>query len=210
VLAAIVLAGGRATRLGGVDKPGLRVGDRTLLGAVVTAAREAGASPVIVAGPGQPGLTARFVREDPPGGGPVPALRRGLDELAADADARVGAGRSGSVAVLAADLPFLRAAHLRTLLAAAGSRNGAVLADDEGHPQWLIGCWDRRALAAAAAGYAGSSLRGLMTPLDPVPVVIDLEPGEPPPWLDCDTGADLDRARGWGQRWPGTTTFSSG
>ncbi|MBV9796223.1 MAG: NTP transferase domain-containing protein [Actinobacteria bacterium] len=207
MLGAVILAGGRATRLGGIDKPAVAVGGRTLLAAVVAAARTAGAGQVVVVGPEQPGLAARFVREDPPGDGPVPALRRGLDELASRAG---GPGAPGQVAVLAADLPFLRAADLRALLAAADGRNGAVLADDEGHRQWLIGCWDRRALSAAAAGYPGSSLRGLMTPLDPAPVVIDLDPGEPPPWLDCDTGADLDRARGWGQRRPGTTTLSSG
>jgi hypothetical protein len=36
--------------------------------------------------------------------------------------------------------------------------------------------------------------------------VIGPAPGEPPPWLDCDTEADLRQAR----EWPGTTTFSSG
>jgi molybdenum cofactor guanylyltransferase len=200
MLGAVVLAGGRAERLGGVDKPGLEVGGRTLLGAVVAAARDAGAARIIVVGPDRPQLRlpVRFVREEPPGAGPFPALRRGLGEPAA--------GESGQVLVLAADLPFLRAAHLRELVAAAEGRAGAVLADDQGHPQWLIGCWDRRTLSAAAAGYTGSSLRGLMQPLDPAPVVIGLAAGEPPPWLDCDTGADLSQARGW----PGTTTFSSG
>jgi molybdopterin-guanine dinucleotide biosynthesis protein A len=199
VLDAVVLAGGRAARLGGIDKPAVQVRGRTLLTSVVTAAQEAGAAQIVVVGPEYAGLPARFVREDPPRGGPFPALRRGLDELSR------GEG-SGWVAVLAADLPFLRAAHLRALLAAADGRNGAVLADDGGYPQWLIGCWDRRALSAAAAGYTGASLRGLMKPLDPAPVVIGPAPGEPPPWLDCDTEADLRQAR----EWPGTTTFSSG
>jgi molybdopterin-guanine dinucleotide biosynthesis protein A len=200
VLDAVVLAGGRAARLGGIDKPGLEVGGRTLLATVVAATQQAGAGRIIVVGPEHPGLPARFVREDPPGAGPFAALRRGLGELAG-----VGEG-SGWVAVLAADLPFLRAAHLRELLAAAEGRNGAVLADDEGYPQWLAGCWHTAPLVRAAAGYTGSSLRGLMTPLDPALVVIEPEPGEPPPWLDCDTDADLRQAR----EWPGTTTFCSG
>ena len=200
MLEAVVLAGGRAARLGGIDKPGLKVGGRTLLAAVVAAAQGAGAVRIIVVGPEQPGLPARFVREDPPGTGPFAALRRGLDELAGAAEA------SGQVAVLAADLPFLRAAHLRELLAAADGRNGAVLADDEGHPQWLAGCWPTAPLVRAAAAYSGSSLRGLMKPLDPALVVIEAAPGEAPPWLDCDTDADLRQAR----EWPGTTTFSSG
>lgn len=48
-LAAIVLARGRASRLGGTDKPGL-VGARTLLAAVISTAIEAGASHVDCAG----------------------------------------------------------------------------------------------------------------------------------------------------------------
>ena len=197
-LSAVVLAGGRGTRLGGIDKPGLSVGGRTLLATVIAAAREAGASRIIVVGPQRPGLRARFVREEPPGAGPFAALCRGLAELDGP-----GAGRQdrpGQVAVLAADLPFLRAAHLRTLLAAlAGppARNGAVLIDDQGRPQWLTGCWPTRTLARAASEYTGFSLRGLMTPLDPAHVVIEPRRGEPPPWLDCDTGADLRRARDW-------------
>jgi molybdopterin-guanine dinucleotide biosynthesis protein A len=190
-LSAIILAGGRAARLGGLDKPGLEVGGRTLLATAVAAASDAGAGRIIVVGPDRPALPVRFVREEPAGAGPVPALRRGLAELAgAEAD-------PGQVAVLAADLPFLRVEHLRTLLAAAAGRAGSVLADDDGHPQWLTGCWHTAPLARAAAGYPGSSLRGLMTPLDPARVRIEPKPGQPPPWLDCDTDADLRQARSW-------------
>jgi molybdopterin-guanine dinucleotide biosynthesis protein A len=194
----IVLAGGRATRLGGADKPGLRVGDRSLLASVIAAGQEAGAARTIVVGPERAGLPppgparpVRFVREEPAGAGPFAALRRGLAELAGPGEGR------GRVAVLAADLPFLRAAHLHTLLAAAEGRSGAVLVDDEGCPQWLTGCWHTSGLARAAAAYTGFSLRGLMTPLDPAHVLIEPAPGEPPPWLDCDTDADLRRARDW-------------
>jgi molybdopterin-guanine dinucleotide biosynthesis protein A len=186
---AIILAGGRAARLGGADKPGLEVGGRTLLAAVIAAARDAGAGRTIVVGPERPRLPVRFVREEPPGAGPFAALRRGLAEL--------DRGGAGLVAVLAADLPFLRAAHLRTLLAATEGCSGAVLVDDQGCPQWLTGCWHQPVLDGAAARYTGLSLRGLMTPLDPAHVVIEPAPGEPPPWLDCDTETDLRRARDW-------------
>jgi molybdenum cofactor guanylyltransferase len=210
----IILAGGTAARLGGADKPGLTVGGRTLLESVVAAGTEAGADPVVVVGPDRPGLrgAARFVREEPPGGGPVPALRRGLAELG------TGGPGSGAVwaAVLAADLPFLRAPHLRALLAAAAGRDGAVLTDDTGREQWLAGCWRAEVLRRAAARYAGSSLRGLLAPLSPVQLAIEPVPGQPPPWLDCDTEADLRRARDWPERAarqdasPGTTTLASG
>jgi molybdenum cofactor guanylyltransferase len=182
----IVLAGGRGSRLGGRDKPGLVVGDRTLLGSVVAAGTAAGARGVIVVGPERPGLPgACFVQEEPPGAGPVPALRRGLAE----------AGNAPWVALLAADLPFLRADHIRALLGAAEGHRGAVLADDAGRPQWLASCWRTVTLREAAAGYAGDSLRGLLGPLAPVVVHLAPGPGDPPPWLDCDTPDDLRKAR---------------
>ena len=193
MLDAVILAGGRATRLGGADKPGLIVGDQSMLATVVMACQDAGADRIIVVGPEYAPVPARFVREEPAGAGPFAALRRGLAELS-------GAGEPDGrdlVAVLAADLPFLRAAHLHTLLTAAEGRAGAVLIDQEGQPQWLAGCWHRAPLARAVAGYDGRSLRGLMTPLDPAYVLIDPGPGEPPPWLDCDTDADLRQARAW-------------
>ena len=181
----IILAGGGGRRLGGQDKPGLMVGRRTLLGSVVAAGTAAGARQVIVVGPARPGLDGvSFVSERPPGAGPVPALRRGLAEASPP-----------RVAVLAADLPFLREPHLSALLAAAAGQHGAILVDGAGRPQWLAGCWQTECLRRAAAGYRGSSLRGLLGPLAPVPVSLTPAPGEPPPWLDCDTPEDLRRAR---------------
>jgi molybdopterin-guanine dinucleotide biosynthesis protein A len=183
----IILAGGAGRRLGGRDKPSLIVGDRTLIASVVTAGTEAGATQVIVVGPPRRGLGGVcFVREEPPGAGPVPALRRGLAEAAAP-----------WTAVLAADLPFLRAAHLRVLLTAAAGRPGAVLADDTGQPQWLAGCWATETLREAAAGYHGTTLRGLFGPLGPALVDPPPAAGEPPAWLDCDTPEALAEARGW-------------
>jgi molybdopterin-guanine dinucleotide biosynthesis protein A len=131
------------------------------------------------------------VREEPAGSGPVPALRRGLAEITGPA-----------VAVLAADLPFLRDHHVRrlhALLTAGGDTGpaGAVLADDSGHPQWLAGCWRTGRLRAALAGYSGHSLKGLLGPLTPALLRYDLAAGEPPPWLDCDTAEDTRRAHAW-------------
>ncbi len=196
MLDAVILAGGRAARLGGADKPSLTVGEQTMLATVVLACQEADAGRIVVVGPERDRLPVRFVREEPPGSGPVPALRRGLAELAGPRGPE-DAGAGDQVAVLAADLPFLQAAHLRGLLAAAASQTGAVLVDDEDQPQWLIGCWRRRSLTEKAGRYQGSSLRGLMTPLAPARVHLEPAAGEPPPWLDCDTDADLRRARSW-------------
>ncbi|HEY1918327.1 MAG TPA: NTP transferase domain-containing protein [Streptosporangiaceae bacterium] len=188
---AVILAGGRGSRLGGADKPGLVVGEHSLLATVVEAAGAAGARQVVVVGPPRPGLEfaageLRVVREEPPGGGPVPALRRGLAEIA-----------TPWVLVLAADLPFLRGRHLRALPAAAraASAPGAVLADETGRPQWLAGGWHSETLRRALGGYAGSSLHGLLHPLRPAVLSPDPAQPGPAPWLDCDTEDDLRLAR---------------
>ena len=195
-LDAVILAGGRGSRLGGADKPALRVGERSLVGSVLAAATGAGAHRVILFGPARPDLELaapdlRVVREDPPGAGPVPALRRGLAEVSAP-----------WLLLIAADLPFLRGEHLGALCAAAQGSGpvagtGAVLADDTGRPQWLAGCWRAAALRQALPGYAGSSLRGLLGPLRPALLGPERFPAgqAPPPWLDCDTEEDLRLAR---------------
>ena len=197
----MILAGGRAARLGGADKPGLVFGGSTLLAAVVAAAADAGARRVVVIGPPRPGLAPLSARlpeglimaaEEPPGCGPVPALRCGLAQI-----------RAPWTAVLAADLPFLRARHLEALLraaasaATAGRAAGAVLADDQDQPQWLAGGWRTDRLQAALAIYRGASLHGLLRPLRPRLIRWPAADGQPPPWLDCDTPADLRQARRW-------------
>lgn len=196
---AIVLAGGQARRLGGADKPGLVVGGRTLATAVLLAAAEA--DRVIIVGPPRAELRGlrppgrlRTVQEDPPGSGPVAALRRGITEVSAP-----------WVAVLAADLPFFGGYHLRQLLTAAGAArtgprrppHGAILVDGTGRPQWLAGCWQTAALRVDLQVYRGTTLRGLFAPLQPATVALNPAPGEPPPWFDCDSPEDLRRARNW-------------
>ncbi len=201
---AVVLAGGRATRLGGADKPGLVVGQQTLLGSVVSAVISAGAARVVVVGPQRPaalrpgtggpgtgGSRVRYAREDPPGCGPVAALGSGLAEVSAP-----------SVVLAAADLPFLRPAHVTRLVAGLVGQDvpGVVLLDAAGRPQWLVSCWPSALLRSALDRYPGSSLRGLLGPLDPVLLPDATAAGEPPPWLDCDTADDLSLARDWAAR----------
>ena len=190
---AVVLAGGRSSRLGGTDKPGLVVGGQTLLGAVVSAVTSAGADRVVVVGPERTGAggAVRYVREDPPGRGPVAALACGLEQVSAPV-----------VVLLAADLPFLRPAHVTRLLTALAARQdpGVVLLDDTGRPQWLVSGWRAARLRGALDRYPGRSLGGLLGPLNPVLLPDVTAAGEPPGWLDCDTAADLRQARQWATR----------
>lgn len=139
-IGAIVLAGGRASRLGGVDKGSLPVAGRPMIDTVLGAAR-AVAGHVRVVGPGGDTL------EDPPYSGPVAGISAGLRALPAAVDL---------VVVVACDLPDLDAATLGALVAALRTptdvRPGAALAvDADGRDQYLLAAWDRRALAARLA-----------------------------------------------------------
>jgi molybdenum cofactor guanylyltransferase len=185
--------------MGGADKPALLVGDQPMVVSVARAATEAGTRQLIVVGPRRDGpvlagLEAAasrapgglsFVQEEPPGGGPVAALRAGLPAVAAP-----------WLLLLAADLPFLRGEQLTALLgqAVADRRAGAVLADADGRPQWLTGGWQAEMLRTALRGYPGSSLNGLLAPLEPALVRPAADGPAPAPWLDCDTPADLAAA----------------
>jgi molybdopterin-guanine dinucleotide biosynthesis protein A len=190
---AVVLAGGRGTRLGGTDKPGLVVGGQTLLSAVVSAVSSAGAARIVVVGPERRGAggQVRYAREDPPGRGPVAALACGLEQVSASL-----------VVLLAADLPFLRPAHVTRLLTALAAQQdpGVVLLDHTARPQWLVSGWVTARLRGALDRYPGSSLGGLLGPLGPAALPDQTAAGEPPGWLDCDTAGDLRRAREWATR----------
>jgi len=180
---AVVLAGGKAARLGGQAKPQLQVGGRTMLASVLAAVADADRR--VVVGPPQPvPEDVVRVREHPPGGGPVAALRAGLPEVTTDV-----------VVVLAGDLPFLTAALVRELrLLLTG--DGVMVVDDTGRDQLLLGAWRTSALRPAVAGTSGPvPLRRVLAPLAVQRYRPAIEPGSPPPWMDCDTPADLARAR---------------
>jgi molybdopterin-guanine dinucleotide biosynthesis protein A len=169
---AVLLAGGRGSRMGGVHKPALVVAGSTLLDRALTAVADA--SEVVVVGPES--ATARpvvWTREQPPGGGPVAALAAGLDLVTAPV-----------TAVLAADLVGVTADTVARLRAAVRA-DGAVL--DDGRPQWLIGVWRTDALRRVLPeDPAGASLRSVLGALDYAPVAA--APGET---ADVDTPADL-------------------
>jgi len=183
---AVVLAGGSGRRLGGIDKPALQVAGSSLLERVLTAV--AAAARVVVVGPPRalpPELVQ--VREQPPGGGPGAALVAGLPHVTAPA-----------LAVLAADLPRIGGAVVHALRAAAVGHDGALLVDDDGVDQVLTGVWSTPALRAALDGHdlTDRPLRPLLRSLDVVRV--PAADAGVPGWTDCDTPADLARARGTG------------
>jgi molybdopterin-guanine dinucleotide biosynthesis protein A len=188
---AIVLAGGAARRLGGADKPALPVAGRALIARVLDAC--AGSRTTVVVGPPRPtGRPVAWAREDPPGGGPLPALAAGLRQVTAPV-----------VLVLAADLPFLSPAVAGALVAALdGAENaavdGAVLTDPGGRDQPLVAAYRTESLhreiallATEHGGVTGLPLRLLTGELElrrvPDPTGVAS--------FDCDTWEDLSTAR---------------
>lgn len=197
--AAVVLAGGRASRLGGVPKPALAIGGRTLLDRVLDAVPDA--APRIVVGP-EPGVPdgVLVTREEPAGGGPVAAVAAGLALVPR---------RLGWAAVLAVDLPFLTPDVVTALRRAAAGRDGAVLVDNAGRDQYLAGVWRVASLAGALAeigGPSGASMRRLVAGLDPARMT---HTADPPPWFDCDDPDDVHRARAWARQRTGSPSMVS-
>jgi len=101
---AVILAGGRSSRLGGVPKDQLMAGAATLLECALAAAR--GASRVVVVGPEWGSLPSAVLRcrEDPPFAGPAAAIATGLAALASAAHAE-RVLQAPLTLVLACDMP---------------------------------------------------------------------------------------------------------
>jgi molybdopterin-guanine dinucleotide biosynthesis protein A len=183
VYAAIVLAGGEGSRMGGVLKPLLRVKGEPILARVLRALNDA--DRIVVVGPGElraampPG--AELTREDPPGGGPVRGLAAGF-ALCEGAD---------DIAVVAADLPFL---SFQALAALRQLPTGTALyVDDEGRWQSMVSLWRAPVLSRALLPVPPRSMKDLFRATGDVAEVRWTGPG-PPPWFDCDTQEDLKLA----------------
>lgn len=176
--AAVVLAGGRAARLGGADKASVEVDGRTLLGHALDAVVDA-AEVVVVGDPVPTERPVTFTRESPRYGGPVAALLTGRDALLRHVP---------TLAVLAVDMPRVSARTVRRLHEAAAGRDGAALLDPDGRRQ-LAMVLDVARLDAVRPdheGQHGAALRTLLAPLDLVDV-----PAEGREHRDLDTWADL-------------------
>lgn len=190
VLGAILLAGGRATRLDGAVKPLLDVGGRSLLTRAVDAAHAVGARPVVVAAPVlDESLEVEWVREDPPFGGPVAGIVAALTHP--------GLAQTDWTLVLACDLarPDLAVARLLSDLALLpGDTEGLCLADASSRPQWLTGVYRTRLLGEAARSIRDEGrdapVRQLLDDL-----AIAVIAASDHLTADVDTWEDLERAR---------------
>jgi molybdopterin-guanine dinucleotide biosynthesis protein A len=166
--------------MGGVDKPGLYVGRLTLLDRVLRAVRPSSAV-VVVGDPRPVRRPVTWTREDPVGAGPVAALAAGLEHV-----------RSETVLLLAADLPFLDAGTVDTLTSAL-EQDGVLLVDGQGRDQYLCSVW--RTDSLRAADLSAARLKDVVSQLSVARVSVDVAPGSPAPWSDCDTPEELEAAR---------------
>ena len=176
---ALVVAGGAARRMGGVDKVSVPVDGVTLLDRALMAV--ANAEHVVCVGPTRPtAIPVAWVHERPEGGGPAAAVAAGLHALEAPI-----------VAVVAGDMPFVTSSVVESLIAACVDRDAAVGVDDQGQWQPLLAGYRTAALRSVLADDpAGESLLRRVLALDPVQV--DVGRGA----FDCDTWEDVALARG--------------
>ncbi|WP_227025172.1 NTP transferase domain-containing protein [Streptomyces tsukubensis] len=183
---AVVLAGGAAKRLGGADKPGVRVGGRSLLDRVLAACSGARTT-VVVAAPRPTARPVIWAAEEPRGGGPLAALDAGLRRTGQE-----------QVLALSADLPFLDAATVERILSALAesTSDGVLLTDGDGRDQPLVAAYRsaalRRELGRLADDHGaltGLPLRHLTARLKLVRLADDVAS------FDCDTWQDIATAR---------------
>lgn len=112
-VSAIILAGGRSSRMG-TDKAKLKLGDQTLLELMAEKLRRLGISDVVVSGcPDCPEGT-RYVPDLIPDRGPLSGIHAGLRQI-----------RHRSALVLPVDMPLIQEETLRYLIEAHGRSTGS-------------------------------------------------------------------------------------
>jgi molybdopterin-guanine dinucleotide biosynthesis protein A len=179
---AIVLAGGAATRMGGVDKPMMHVAGKPMLERVIDAV--SAAQSCIVVGPRRELPTAtrvRWVHERPCMGGPLAAIAAAIPYLGAD-----------RVVLLAADMPWIAEAVPTLVRSVAESAVDAALLRTGDRDNYLAAAWRREKLTAALASAqtaTGGAVRSLYRGLRVVRIA------DPHGWgRDCDTTDQLHAA----------------
>lgn len=176
---AIVLAGGRGSRLGGVDKATLQLAGESMLDRALRAV--AGLRVVVVGDVEVAGVTV--VQEEPRFAGPAAAIGAGLAELT-----------EPYVLVVPCDQAHLDEVVPILLAAELGDSDGVVAVDPSGRRQHLL-CLVRADALRRAVAVRGTlvdlSVRDLFESLELVEVPLDARAA-----LDIDTWHDRDKAEG--------------
>ena len=182
-ITAIVLCGGRATRLGGADKPLLAVGDKALLGHVIDRVRpqvdalllSCAKATAVYEAFGHP-----VVEDRDAGQGPLGGFVSALPQV-----------RTPWVLTTPADTPFLPD-NLVASLAKASRRTGAAVVTAGGHRQNLAMLLDAQHAQSLAAFYddGGRAIHRWLVANTTTEVDFPADQ-----FLNVNTGEDLSRAR---------------
>jgi len=179
-IAALVLAAGASTRFGS-PKQVARIGDRTMLAAVIDTANEANLAPILVVVP--PGIVV------PPDVVPVVNMH---PELGLSRSLRMGIaaipGEVDGAVILLGDQPTLTVGTVRAVVAGVLNDRPVVAARADGHlgPPVLV-MRDAFDLAKGATGDEG--LRSIFTDHPELVTPVDVKTHA----RDVDTPADLER-----------------
>jgi molybdopterin-guanine dinucleotide biosynthesis protein A len=150
---AIILAGGRSTRLGGLPKSGLIYDGATLLEQSLLAAGAARRTVVVGPDPGDLPGGVLTCREEPPFAGPAAAIAAGLAALAADHADRHAAAAPFTL-ILACDMP--RSAGAVRALAEALAASATDTPERDGHDGVMAVSADGR--KQPLAGFYGTAM----------------------------------------------------
>ncbi len=155
-LTAIVLAGGRGSRLGGVDKANLHIGGSTALQRVRAALGGLAAETIVVVNEGGPtDLAGAIVVRDPePHAGVLPALLAALE-----------AASQPTCLLLACDMPFLNP-RLLDWLVELGSEVDVVIPHIDGQLQPMHAVYARDACRGAIGAALARGDRRMISFLD--------------------------------------------
>ena len=185
---AVVLTGGKASRMGGASKADIEVLGRPLLVHVLGIA--SGARTTIVVGPESSHHPSELTTvEDPKGGGPVAGLAAGIAALE-----RIATKPPPPwILALACDAPFAGPAVEALEAAMWDTTADALVAVDGRRLQPLLAVYRRAALQEALAGMEvdGASMRSLLARLTAVEV--EVPPGSA---RDLDTWDDVLAVQG--------------
>lgn len=160
MISACILAGGRATRLGGRTKPLVAIDGATILERQLAVLAPRVGELLIAIAPGAaplpvpPGLRVRFVEDAAEGAGPLGGIAAAL-----------AASANPWLLVVAGDLPRLHGDLVDLLIAACAADLDAVAPRVRGLPEPLLACYATSALPAAQARLAAGRRKtsGLLT-----------------------------------------------
>jgi len=190
-LTVAILAGGRGSRLGGVDKATLVLGSRTILDLILDAVGPLAQEVIVVANDdrltGDPRLTV--IRDPDPHAGVLPALLAALD-----------AATTPLLLLVACDMPFV-SAQVVSMLARLAADHDAVVPDVDGHLQPMLAIYRVEPCRAAIQAAIARGDRRMISFLDDLPTrrvaEVELRAADPElrSFFNVNTPADLDAAR---------------